>query len=318
MAFAAIAMIVSIGMPRSSRAASSTDPPIAPWDRVENVQLGGFSRHFIVHVPPTFDSKRQLAVVIMLHGAGGTGPQAMEQTGWDRKADHEDFIAVFPDGVAERPKLPASFLLNPQTWNEGSGRHASGKRNDGDVEFIAYIIDTLEARYGADPRRIFVTGFSNGASMTFRAGVELSDKLAAIAPVAGHLLIHDHQLKRPLPTLYIIGRDDPLELPRGGVLQIRGEQVVQPPIDQNLAQWRALDGCSAMPSDDARSSGVEKVTFDECHDGAEVVEYFVDDMGHVWPGGVNRLPARLVGKPSDKLNATDVIWNFFKTHPRER
>jgi polyhydroxybutyrate depolymerase len=281
------------------------------------VRLGGFDRHFIVHVPPSFDAKRKLPVVIMLHGFGGSGRQSMEQTGWDRKADREDFIAAFPDGVAEEPKRRASFLLNPQSWNEGSGRHASGKRNDGDVEFVAFIIDALETRYGADPNRIFVTGFSNGASMTFRIGVELSDKVAAIAPVAGHLLVHGHQLKRPLAMLYIIGRDDPLELPAGGALRIRGEQVEQPPIEQNLLQWRQLDGCPSKPSSDAHSDGVERVSFSDCGDGVEVVEYFIDDMGHVWPGGLNRLPARLVGKPSDKLNATDVIWNFFKMHPKQ-
>ncbi len=314
----AIAMIALTAMPRASFAAKNAATPIAPWDRVENVRFGSFNRHYIVHVPPTFDAKRKLALVIMLHGAGGTGQQAMEQTGWDRKADHEDFIAVFPDGVPEHPKQPPSFLLNPQTWNEGSGRHASGKRNDGDVEFIAYIIDALEARYGADPNRIFVTGFSNGASMTFRTGIELSDKIAAIAPVAGHLFVHDHQLKRPLPTLYIIGRDDPLELPNGGTLRIRGEDIEQPPIEQNLMQWRLLDGCSVKPTSEVRGGGVEIVRFDDCRDGVEVVEYFIDDMGHVWPGGINRLPARLVGKPSDKLNATDVIWSFFKAHPKQQ
>ncbi len=313
---AAMVILAVAGNPQCLQAASTTAPPIAPWDRVENVRLGSFDRHFIVHVPATFNPKRKLPVVIMLHGAGGTGQQAMEQTGWDRKADREDFIAVFPDGVAEHPKLPPSFLLNPQTWNEGSGRHASGKRNDGDVDFLAYIIDTLETRYGADPHRIFVTGFSNGASMTFRAGVELSDKLAAIAPVAGHLLVHDHQLKRPTPMLYIIGRDDPLELPNGGVLRIRGEEIEQPPIEQNLAQWRQLNGCDADPASDARAGGVETISFDDCRDGAIVVEYFIDDMGHVWPGGINRLPERLVGKSSNKINATDVIWNFFKAHPR--
>jgi polyhydroxybutyrate depolymerase len=314
LAFAA--MIAVAAVPSTSLAAKSAAAPLAPWDRVENVRLGGFDRHFIVHVPPSFDAKGKLPVVIMLHGAGGTGQQSMEQTEWDRKADREDFIVALPDGVAEDPKRPASFLLNPQTWNEGSGRHASGKRNDGDVEFIAYIIDAVEARYGADPNRIFVTGFSNGASMTFRVGVELSDKVAAIAPVAGHLLIHGPQLKHPLPMLYIIGRDDPLELPNGGVLRIRGEDVRQPPIEQNLLQWRQLDGCPSKPSSDARSAGVERISFGDCDGGVEVVEYFVDDMGHVWPGGINRLPARLVGKTSDRLNATDVIWDFFKAHPK--
>jgi len=308
---------VSVGPAISFAARKNLAPAIAPWDRVENVRLAGFDRHYIVHVPPTFDGKRKLPVVIMLHGAGGTGQQAMEQTGWDRMADHEDFIAVFPDAIAEHPKMPASFLLNPQTWNDGSGRHASGKRNDGDVEFIAYIIDTIEARYGADPNRIYVTGFSNGAAMTFRIGVELADKVAAIAPVAGHLFTHDHQLKRAVPTLYIIGLDDPLELPAGGVLRIRGEQIEQPPIEQNLRQWRDLDRCSMAPSSEARTDGVERVVFGDCGGGAEMVEYFIDDMGHVWPGGINRLPQRLVGKPSDKLNATDVIWNFFKSHPKQ-
>jgi len=314
----AITLLAVIGTPLCSQAVNKTAAPIAPWDRVENVQLGGLDRHFIVHVPPTFNVQRKLPVVIMLHGAGGTGQQAMEQTGWDRVADREDFIAVFPDGVAEHPRQPASFLLNPQTWNEGSGRHASGKRNDPDVEFIAYIIDALETRYGADPRRIFVTGFSNGASMTFRVGVELSDKVAAIAPVAGHLLLHNHQLKRPVPMLYIIGRDDPLELPAGGVLRIRGEQVEQPPIEENLAQWRQLDGCPVQPASITRADGVETDNFDNCRDGVVVVEYFIDDMGHVWPGGINRLPARIVGRPSDKINATDVIWNFFKAHPKQK
>jgi polyhydroxybutyrate depolymerase len=313
----AIAMIAVATPGIASAARKDTPVPIAPWDRVENVRLAGFDRHFIVHVPPTFDAKRKLPVVIMLHGSGGTGQQAMEQTGWDRKADSEDFIAAFPDGVADHPKLPPSFLLNPQTWNDGSGRHASGKRNDADVEFVAYIIETLEKRYNADPSRIYLTGFSNGASMTFRLGVELSSQLAAIAPVAGHLFVRDHQLKHSLPTLYIIGRGDPLELPAGGVLRIRGEEIQQPPIEQNLRQWRDLDRCPLAPSSDARTDGVEQVVFNDCGDRTQVVEYFIDDMGHVWPGGVNRLPARIVGKESDKLNATDVIWNFFKAHPQQ-
>ena len=314
--FAAIAIIAVAIVPDVAPAAKDVVRPVAPWDRVENVRLAGFDRHFIVHVPPTFDSKRKLPAVIMLHGAGGTAQQAMEQTGWDRKADHEDFIAAFPDGVAERPKLPASFLLNPQTWNDGSGRHASGKRNDADVGFIAYVIETLETRYGADPDRIYVTGFSNGASMTFRIGVELSEKVAAIAPIAGHLFVEGRPLARPIPTLYVIGRDDPLELPSGGVLRIHGEEFEQPPIEQNLRQWRDLDRCGFAPSSDARTDGVEQIIFDDCGNGVEVIEYFIGDMGHVWPGGINRLPTRLIGKQSDKINATDVVWSFFKSHSR--
>ncbi len=124
-------------------------------------------------------------------------------------------------------------------------------------------------------------------------------------------------MKRAVPTLYIIGRADPLELPKGGVLRIRGEQVEQPPIEQNLAQWCALDGCPQQPiGTPATRAASIKSPSTNVSDRVEVVEYFIDDMGHVWPGGINRLPEQIVGKPSDKLNATDVIWNFFKAHPK--
>jgi poly(3-hydroxybutyrate) depolymerase len=115
-AMVAILTFAAMAAPHSSLAKSvAAPPPIAPWDRVESVWLQGFNRRFIVHVPTTFDAKHKRPVVIMLHGAGGTGQQAMEQTGWDRKADREDFIAVFPDGLAEHPKQPPSFLFNPLT-----------------------------------------------------------------------------------------------------------------------------------------------------------------------------------------------------------
>jgi polyhydroxybutyrate depolymerase len=314
----AIAMLaISVAPHRVSAAAKPAGSPIAPWDRVETLKVGNLNRHFIVHVPPGFDAKQKLAVVIMLHGAGGTGQGAISMTNWDQKADHENFIAVFPDGMPVNPKRAAAFLTNPQLWNDESGRNArAGFQSNEDVGFISQIIDTLESRYDADPKRIYVTGFSNGASMTFTIGVELSDKVAAIAPVAGHLWLRGKQLKHPVPLIYIIGRTDPLEPLNGGVARLPWGRLEQPPIEESLAEWRRMLGCPAKPNADASGGGVEKIQFSQCSNGGAVVEYFIDDMGHVWPGGKNRLPERIVGKSSDKLNATDVIWDFFKSHPR--
>ncbi len=67
----------------------------------------------------------------------------------------------------------------------------------------------------------------------------------------------------------------------------------------------------------ARGNGVLQITYDQCAKGGEVEYYRVRGLGHIWPGGTNRLPEKLVGKPSDTLNATDVIWEFFKAHPRK-
>ena len=177
LSISAIAML-AIAPPRVSAAAKPVASPIAPWDRVETLKVGDLDRHFIVHVPPGFDAKQKLAVVIMLHGAGGTGQGAISMTNWDQKADRENFIAVFPDGVPANPKRAPAFLSNPQLWNDESGRNArAGFQSNNDVGFISQIIDDLESRFDSDPKRIYVTGFSNGASMTFTIGVELSDKL---------------------------------------------------------------------------------------------------------------------------------------------
>jgi polyhydroxybutyrate depolymerase len=63
-------------------------------------------------------------------------------------------------------------------------------------------------------------------------------------------------------------------------------------------------------------NGVKEEIYDQCAKTGEVVYYTVEGLGHIWPGGQNRLPEKWVGKPSDKLHATDVIWDFFKQHPR--
>jgi polyhydroxybutyrate depolymerase len=77
-------------------------------------------------------------------------------------------------------------------------------------------------------------------------------------------------------------------------------------------------GCAPKPNSDATAGGIQKIQFTECSEGGVAVEYFIDDMGHVWPGGKSRLPERIVGQYSDRLNATDVIWDFFKSHPMKR
>ncbi len=56
-----------------------------------------------------------------------------------------------------------------------------------DVRFLSALIDALSAEFHIDPSRIFVTGFANGAAMTYRLACERPGKIAAIAPVGGGL-----------------------------------------------------------------------------------------------------------------------------------
>ncbi len=299
---------------------SATAATPTPGNHDESLEVGAgagkMTRRFVVHVPPGFDGKSRVPVVIMLHGAGGSGAGAITETGWDAKSDREGFIAAFPDGTPPHPMLPARFYLNPRLWNDGSGRGAIGVENVDDLGFISAMIDFLQARYAADPARIYCTGFSNGASMTFSVGLNLSNRIAAIAPVSGHLWYHDKQLAYPVPLLFIIGTEDPLNPIAGGSVKLPWEKIQNvPPIEDSLKEWERMLGCGPEVQT-ARGKGVLEITYDRCAKGGEVEYYRVSGLGHIWPGGKNRLPEKWVGKPSDSLNATDVIWEFFKAHPR--
>lgn len=317
---AATALVLTAGLFAATAGAPANQPVPAPGNHDESIVMGSGSakltRTFIVHVPPGFDGKARVPVVIMLHGAGGSGANAITETGWDVKADREGFVAVFPDGTPPHPLLPARFLLNPRLWNDGSGRGASGLEQVDDLGFISAMIEFLEAHYCADPARIYCTGFSNGASMAFSVGLNLSDRIAAIAPVSGHLWYRNQTLAYPVPLLFIVGTEDPLNPIDGGNVKLPWATTeYHPPIDDALKEWERMLGCGPQV-ETARGKGVREITYDQCAKGGEVVYYRVRGLGHIWPGGKNSLPEKWVGQPSDRLDATDVIWDFFKAHPR--
>ena len=270
-----------------------------------------------MHVPPSFDGKSNVPVVIMLHGAGGSGAGAMGQTGWGAKSDREGFIAVFPDGTPPNRAAPAQFMTNPRLWNDGSGRGAISVDHVDDLGFISAMIDFLEARYAADPARIYCTGFSNGASMTFSVGLNLANRIAAIAPVSGHLWYSKKRLAYPVPLLFIIGTQDPLNPIDGGNVKLPWGKTRESSRRSRIRS-RSGSGCSAADRKCKRraATACSKSPTISAPKAARSSTTESGDSGHIWPGGTNRLPEKMVGKPSDSLNATDVIWDFFKAHPR--
>lgn len=133
-----------------------------PGTHLFRVTVKGVERRYLLHIPPAYTPANKWPVVVMFHGGGGTARSAMRETGWTEKADKEGFLAVFPEGTPLYPTRPARFRDNPQTWNDGS------KRGVADVEFVTMMLADLKVRFSVDERRVYATGFSNGASMTFR------------------------------------------------------------------------------------------------------------------------------------------------------
>jgi polyhydroxybutyrate depolymerase len=298
--------------------AASGAPAEAMLQR-HTIQCGGLTRSYLLCVPENLPRDRAAPLVVMFHGGGGTGRGAALETGWARKAQAEGFIAVFPDGTPLDLSAPARFRGNPQTWQDGSGRFEAGRPQIDDVGFVSRMLDELCAEYPVDERRIYATGFSNGASMTFRVGVDLSSRFAAIAPVAGAFWLQDPHPARPVSLCYITGAADPLNPLQGGVPRTRGgiplgEGKPKPPVTDSVLRWAQMIGCpvEAHPLD--APEGVTLIRYGPGEEGTEVLFYTVEDCGHTWPGGKSLLPESMVGKTTDRLNATDVIWEFFTHH----
>ena len=188
-----------------------------PGHQAWTIQTDGMNRQFLLHLPPAYDGSKPLPLVLMLHGMGGTAANSARATGWSSKADSETFIVVYPEATRPDPMRPPSLRKNPQAWNDGSGRFHAAERNTDDVAFIQALLDRLVTDYRIDRRRVFVAGFSNGASMAFRVGAELSDRVAAIAPHAGACWTERLPSLRGISLCYITGTADTLNPLEGGL-----------------------------------------------------------------------------------------------------
>jgi len=277
-------------------------------------------RSYTIHVPNDYDGRQPLPVVIMLHGGGGTANAAIAETGWANKAEKEGFLAVFPEAMSRDPSQRSSFVWNPQLWNDGSDRFYPDQKAPDDVAFIDTLIDDLCSIFPVDREQIFVTGFSNGASMCFQIGAKLSKRIAAIAPVAGACWSDYVVPERPVSLYYMTGLNDPLNIIEGGVPKLlsgQSDQVrakAKPPVRDSINKWiNALD-CHTKPASTSEVNGVHIETYGPGRSGAEVIYVTVEGLGHTWPGGKSLLPESMVGKTSDKIKATDAIWDFFTKH----
>lgn len=284
----------------------------------------GLERTFIIYLPSSYGKYVKMPLMIALHGRGvdGKGMIVVTRKGFDRLAEKDGFVVVYPDAIE----------LN---WNDGRDDEEADDRahieNIDDVGFIAALIDTMVRDYNADPKRVFVTGISNGAIMSYRLACELSHKVAAIAPVDGNIPLHfSHGCSpsRHVPVLAINNVDDPVVPFEGGEIYGHFSREKLGKVlstDNSIAYWVEKNGCSSIPvitevpdrdpTDGTRVTRKEYVNED---DGTEVILYVIEGGGHTWPGGLQYLPARVIGKTSRNLDANEVIWAFFKKQKLRR
>lgn len=266
------------------------------------VQHQGINRTFIIHIPDQYKASHPLPLVINFHGRKGTSEQQAEMTRFHELADREGFIVVEPQGV-------------DRSWNTGTCCADAYERGIDDIGFTRQLLDTLIQRLAIDTRRIYATGFSNGARMAHQAGCELSDYFAAIAPIAGPLTSAKCQPSQPVAVFSFHGRGDACTPYSGG--DGRGEPAANNrPVEEGIAYWAQRNGCSSSPR--TITGSPEKHIYSNCKSGADVVLYSSTRAGHIWPGAEPYLFWRACGgRWVNDFDATHTIWQFFKSHPKQ-
>lgn len=282
--------------------------------------FGGQERTYILHLPPGHDRSVPVPLVIALHGGGGNGGKMVRLTqgGFDRLADKEGFAVVYPDGIG-------------RNWNDGRSGAETGYdthlEGTDDVGFISALIDSLIKELNIDPKRVYVTGMSNGGMMTYRIGCALAGKVAAIAPVTGNIpknLSPSCSPDRPISVLAINNVNDPLMPFEGGdVTGPFGRKKLGKVLSarDSVGFWARHNQCSfppdltyALDPDPGDGTRIREEAYRGCRDNTEVLLYAVEGGGHTWPCGLQYLKPRLVGKTSRDMDANQVIWEFFRRH----
>jgi polyhydroxybutyrate depolymerase len=306
LASAAALLLGACGATRSSVSGvgPTTTPPhtLPTGSHAQTLTVDGTLRTYRTYVPSGLDRSKPVPLVVMIHGGFGSGSQAEQAYGWDASADAHGFVVVYPDGLKK-------------AWNAGTCCGTPKAENLDDVGFITQVVATVRGQLPIDPRRIYVTGMSNGAMMTERLACE-TDLFAAAAPVAGAQMVPCDD-PHPISVLHVHGLADDSVPMDGSPGDGRGKVPAHPPVADTIAMWRTVDRCSPATS---RTDGVVTRSSAACADGRAVDLVTVKGAGHQWPGSTKKNPklAKLVGMdpPSTALNATSEIWAFFAAHPK--
>lgn len=232
------------------------------------VELDGATRpgSYTVHVPETLDEPAPL--VLALHPLSGSAAQVHELSGWDELADAEGFVVVYPDGVGG-------------SWNAGECCGAAVEQQVDDVAFLTAVLDQVEASLDIDAGRVYVTGFSNGAMMSYRLACE-TGRFAALAPVGGDLRV---PCADPEPA---------------SVLHVHGLADTVVPFQSSDTPWLEAGECGDPVATDV---GPVHTSTAECADDRTVEVVTLTGVGHVWPS------------TADGFDALSAVWAFFEEHP---
>lgn len=282
-----------------------------PGDYRRYVTFGKARRMYLVHVPQGYDKGKAAALVLNFHGGGGNPVQQRNDSDMDRVADANGFIVVYPAGTGRFGE--DRFLF----WNAGVGDNYATRLGVDDIGFVKIMLEDVQRLFHIEPKRIYATGFSNGAFFSYHLACQLSTQIAAVAPVSGTLGkdLSRCRPSRPVSVIHFHGMKDSFCPYDGGPGKGGLERVALPGVSKTIGFWAFFDGCPQEPSKEFRKGKAVCRRYGPGKENTEVVVWTLEDGGHTWPGGQSTLPTIVAGGINRDVRASDLIWEFFQEHP---
>lgn len=267
-------------------------PPGTSHDRT--ISSGGLDRTYRLHLPENYDARRPWPVVVVFHGRGNDAVRTEEFS----KLSTLPAVVAYPNGVVGLGDG------DRQAW-QGAPYSAPGVD---DVAFTGDLLDQLERELCVDTRRVYATGKSNGAGLTGLLACRMSDRIAAIAPVAGAFYPgtrEDCEPERPVPVIEFHGTHD-ATIPYAG-----DADRDLPAIPDWVRGWADRNGCAGTTTSRRIEPDITVFRSHGCDRGAEVRHVAVDGGGHTWPGADVYSGG---GETTQTIEAHEVLWHFVSRH----
>ena len=256
-------------------------------------------RPYSEFVPSSYSSNTPAPLVVLLHGYGSSGKQQESYMNFTAVAEQRGFILAYPDGTVD--------LTGKQFWNATEVCCAFFSAVDDDAYLIS-MLDDIETKYSIDRKRIYFFGHSNGGFMSYRMACKHSDRIAAIASLAGATFLNssDCAAKDPVSVLQVHGTSDATILYNGGA--ILGKQY--PSATASATQWATFNGCSnnSVPRADKldlvnniAGSETSISSWNSCRNGTEVELWTLDQGVHT---------------PALSTTFAGRVYDFLASHPK--
>ena len=262
------------------------EQPVRPGDYHVALTFQGYARSYILHVPPQYDGKTPLPLVIALHAFGGDAASFANFTGFSKDADAEGFFVVYPQG------------LNG-SWNAGSCCRPSSQQIFDDADFIKTVLVKLESDLAVNDSRVYVVGESNGGMLAYRLACDFPQDFAAIAAVSATSVVTEScNATSPVSVMAVHGTAD-TDIPYNNSTRSTSNLPAPPAVDA-VSYWAKRDGTVSVPRQQVEGN-LTVTTYSGGLNGTEVVLYTVNGGTHGWLW---------------EIPTTDLVWRFFELHPR--